>query len=110
RKRAGDCNCSSKAGTSCAPRLLTNGAPKLELVSGQLRALRYFNELRLTGRLCSSSVQRDPLSPRLRHVLRVLDADLAGATREEIGEVLLAEGRATERWQGTRGGARLSSR
>jgi len=82
-------------------RLLTNGAPKPELVSGQLRALHCFNELRLTGRLCPSSIQRDPLSPRLRHVLRVLDADLAGATREEIGEVLLMEGRATERWQGS---------
>jgi len=81
-------------------RLLTNGAPKAELVSGQLRALHCFNELRLTGRLCPSSIQRDPLSPRLRHVLRVLDADLAGATREEIGDVLLTEGRATERWQG----------
>lgn len=82
-------------------RFLTNGAPKPELVSGQLRALHCFNELRLSGRLCASSVQRDPLSPRLRHVLRVLDADLAGATREDIGEVLLAEGRATERWQGS---------
>lgn len=77
-------------------RLLTDGAPQADCVSGQLHALRCFNELRLTGRLCASSVQRDPLSPRLRHVLRVLDADLGGATREEIGEALLAEGYAAE--------------
>ena len=82
-------------------RLLTNGAPKADLASAQLRSLHCFNELRLTGRLSPSSVQRDPLSPRLRHVLRVLDADLSGAGREEIGEVLLAEGRASERWQGS---------
>jgi len=73
-------------------RLLTDGAPDADRASGQLRALHCFNELRLTGRLCSSSVQRDPLSPRLRHVLRILDADLAGASRDEIGEVLVAEG------------------
>ena len=77
-------------------RLLTNGAPEAGLVSGQLRALRCFNELRLTGRLSPSSVQRDPLSSRLRHVLRVLDADLAGVSRDEIADTLLAEGHAAE--------------
>lgn len=82
-------------------RLLTNAAPMPEFVSGQLRALQCFNELRLTGRLCPTSVQRDPLSPRLRHVLRVLDADLAGASRDDIGDALLGEGCASERWQGS---------
>lgn len=77
-------------------RLLTNGAPDANCAGAQLRALQCFNALRLTGRLSPSTVQREPLSPRLRHVLRVLDADLAGASRDEIADVLLAEGHAAE--------------
>lgn len=81
-------------------RLVTDGAPKAERCSRQLRALQCFNELRLTGRLPPSRLQRDPLSPRLRHVLRVLDGDLSGASLQLIAQGTLGNEFTPERWQG----------
>jgi hypothetical protein len=81
-------------------RLMTNGAPEVTRVGAQLRALHGFNDLRLTGRLHLSKLQRDPLTPRLRYVLRVLDGGLAGASFQEIAKVVAPDDYIAGRWQG----------
>lgn len=72
-------------------RLMADGAPDRTLARPQLRSLQCFNDLRLLGRLRPSHVQRDPLSARWKLVLRALDGDLAGASRQEIARHLLPE-------------------
>ena len=87
-------------------RLMANSAPDVSLASAQLRALHCFNDLRLTGRLNVSSLQRDPLTPRLRHVLRVLDGSLSGASFQEIARAVSPDDYSTEGWHGRAGGMR----
>lgn len=79
-------------------RLMTDGAPGQDLARPQLQSLRCFNDLRLSGRLYASHVQRDALSARLRFVLRVLDAALAGASQQEIGQAMFAGELAGRSW------------
>lgn len=72
-------------------RLMADGTPDRALAKPQLRCLQCFNDLRLRGSLHPSHVQRDPLSARWKLVLRVLDGDLAGASRKEIARHVLPE-------------------
>ncbi len=81
-------------------RLMTNSAPHAALANAQLRSLQCFNDLRLTGRLYTANLQRDPLSPRLRRVLRILDGKLSGASHETIAKAVLGGEYARDRWQG----------
>jgi hypothetical protein len=53
-----------------------------------------------------SSLQRDPLTPRLRHVLRVLDGSLAGASFQDIARTVSPAEFSTEGWLGRAGGMR----
>ena len=87
-------------------RLMTNSAPDVTRVGAQLRALHCFNDLRLTGRLNVSTLQRDPLTPRMRNVLRALDASLSGAPLQEIARAVLSADVATQGWHGRAGGLR----
>jgi hypothetical protein len=79
-------------------RLMTDGAPGVATARPQLQALRCFNDLRLSGRLYPSHVQRDALSVRLRSVLRVLDASLAGAPQQQIAQVMFPDEFAGRSW------------
>lgn len=72
-------------------RLMMDGAPGVATARPQLQALRCFNDLRLSGRLYASHIQRDALSARLRFVLRVLDATLANATQQDIAQVMFPD-------------------
>lgn len=72
-------------------RLMADGAPDRALAKPQVRSLQCFNDLRLSGRLHPSRIQRDPLSARWKLVLRALDSDLAGAPRKEIARHVLPE-------------------
>lgn len=87
-------------------RLMTNSAPDVAYAAAQIRALHCFNDLRLTGRLNVSSLQRDPLTPRLRHVLRVLDGSLSGASFQDIARAVSPTDFSTEGWLGRVGGMR----
>jgi hypothetical protein len=78
-------------------RLMADGTPDRTLARPQLRSLQCFNDLRLLGRLRPSYVQRDPLSARWKLVLRALDGELAGASRQEIARHVLPE-YTDERW------------
>ncbi len=71
-------------------RLLANAAPEKELAAAQLRALRCFNDLRLSGQLYDSHTERGRGPERLRLVLRILDASLSGATHNEIAQKIFA--------------------
>jgi hypothetical protein len=81
-------------------RLLTNGAPEKDLALSQLAALRCFNDLRLSGRLYDSHIERGRGPERLRLVLRILDASLSGATRDEIARKLFADEYIGPDWSG----------
>ncbi len=72
-------------------RLMADGAPDRTLAKPQVRSLQCFNDLRLSGRLRAARIQRDPLSIRWKLVLRVLDGELAGASRKEIARHVLPE-------------------
>lgn len=72
-------------------RLMTNSTPDGKLAGPQMRSLQCLNDLRLTGHFFRSNVQRDPLSPRFRRVLRILDGNLSGATNQEIAKVVLKD-------------------
>ncbi|HEY5238565.1 MAG TPA: DUF2285 domain-containing protein [Rhizomicrobium sp.] len=79
-------------------RLMINSAPHKALASAQFRSLQCFNDLRLSGRLYDSHFQRDPISSRMRQVLRMLDGALSGATQQQIAEKLLGENYTSEHW------------
>lgn len=79
-------------------RLMTDGAAGVGTARPQLQSLRCFNDLRLSGRLYPSHVQRDALSARLRFVLRVLDASLAGAPQQQIAQVMFPDEFAGRSW------------
>ena len=79
-------------------RLMADGAPDRVLAGPQLRALRCFNDLRLSGRLYSSHLQRGPLSAYWRVVLRVLDGDLAGASQRDIARHVFAGDYTDQMW------------
>lgn len=79
-------------------RLLFDGAPEREGAAAQLRALRCFNDLRLAGRLYPSRIQREPLSLYRRIVLRVLDAEAAGASQREMAKYLFSDAYTDETW------------
>lgn len=79
-------------------RLMTDGAPDVAAARPQLQSLRCFNDLRLSGRLYPSHVQRDVLSVRLRLVLRVLDGSLAGASQQQIAQVMFPDEFAGRAW------------
>jgi len=79
-------------------RLMTNCAPDDVLAGPQMRSLQCFNDLRLTGHFFRSNVQRDPLSPRFRRVLRILDGNLSGATNQEIAKVVLRDEYSDAEW------------
>jgi hypothetical protein len=81
-------------------RLLMNGAPEKDLALSQLAALRCFNDLRLSGRLYDSHIERGRGPERLHMVLRILDANLSGATRDEIARKLFADEYLDEGWSG----------
>jgi hypothetical protein len=81
-------------------RLLTNGAPEKKLALSQFGALRCFNDLRLSGRLYDSHIERGRGPERLHLVLRILDANLSGATRDEIARKLFADEYLDEGWSG----------
>lgn len=87
-------------------RLMTNCAPDAELAGGQLSALHCFNDLRLTGRLNISALQRDPLTNRLRLILRALDGSLSGASFQEIARAVFPNHLQAEGWQKRAGGLR----
>ena len=87
-------------------RLMTNCAPDADLAGGQLSALYCFNNLRLTGRLHISALQRDPLTPRLRLILRALDGSLSGASFQEIARAVFPSHIQAEGWQKRAGGLR----
>ena len=79
-------------------RLMIGGAPHKALAGAQLRALQCFNDLRLSGRLYDSHFQRDLISPRMRHVLRMLDGALSGASQKQIAEKILGGTYTREHW------------
>ncbi|HWH59557.1 MAG TPA: DUF2285 domain-containing protein [Terriglobales bacterium] len=81
-------------------RLLTNGAPEKDLALSQLAALRCFNDLRLSARLYDSHIERGRGPERLHLVLRILDANFSGATRDEIARKLFADEYIDEGWSG----------
>jgi len=81
-------------------RLFTDSTPEKELAAEQLRALRCFNDLRLSGRLYDSHIERGRGPKRLRLVLRVLDAHLSSATRDEIARKIFADEYFHEGWSG----------
>jgi hypothetical protein len=81
-------------------RLLADGAPERGLAASQLRAQRCFNDLRLSGRLYESHVDRGRGTDRLGLVLRILDASLSGATRDEIARKIFAGEYFHEEWSG----------
>lgn len=87
-------------------RLMNNSAPDVAHAAAQIRALHCFNDLRLTGRLNVSSLQRDPLTLRLRHVLRVLDGSLSGASFQDIARTVFPTDFAAVGWLGRAGGMR----
>jgi hypothetical protein len=72
-------------------RLMVDGAPDRTLAAPQLRALQCFQGLRLSGRLHSSHIQREPLSLYRRMVLRALDGDLDGAPQQDIARHVLSD-------------------
>ncbi len=79
-------------------RLVTNGAPDKVTAGAQLRSLHCFNDLRLSGRLYASHFRRTPMPQRLRLALRVLDADLSGATQETIAATIFRTEYEAGRW------------
>lgn len=79
-------------------RLVTNGAPHKEIAGAQLRSLHCFNDLRLSGRLYASHFRRTPMPQRLRIALRVLDADLSGASQEMIAAKIFTNEYEAGRW------------
>ena len=78
-------------------RLMADGAPERSSALPQLRALQCFQDLRLSGRLYASHLQREPLSLYRRLVLRALDGDLAGASQQQIAQHVLAD-YSDEKW------------
>jgi len=81
-------------------RLLVEGTLEKELAAAQLRSLRCFNDLRISGRLYDSHIERGRGPERLHLVLRILDAHLSGATRDEIARKLFADEYLDEGWSG----------
>jgi len=81
-------------------RLLVEGTLEKELAAAQLRSLRCFNDLRISGRLYNSHIERGRGPERLHLVLRILDAHLSGATRDEIARKLFADEYFDEGWSG----------
>jgi len=79
-------------------RLMMDSVHEGDLASAQLQSLQCFNDLRLTGRFFLSKVQRDPLSPRFRLVLRALDGHLSGASNQEIAKVIFSDDYSDEKW------------
>ncbi len=69
--------------------------------SGGVRSITAGQEfLRRAKRITEENLQRDPLSPRLRRVLRILDGKLSGASHETIAKAVLGGEYARDRWQG----------
>jgi hypothetical protein len=79
-------------------RLVLDSAPGPQIARAQFRSHRCFMDIRLAGKLMPSHVQREPLSPRLKHVLRALDGALAGASHREIGAALFGGERIRAEW------------
>ena len=79
-------------------RLLFDGAPDHNKALAQLRALRCFNDLRLSGRLYPSRLQREPLSLYRRLVLRMLDAEAAGASQQDMARHIFSNDYTDEKW------------
>jgi hypothetical protein len=78
-------------------RLMADVAADRSFAPAQLRTLQCFQDLRLSGRLYPSHLQREPLSLYRRLVLRVLDADQAGASQQQIARHVLT-GYSDEKW------------
>lgn len=78
-------------------RLMADGAPDRAMAGHQLRSLQCFLDLRLSGRLYPSHIQREPLSLYRRLVLRALDGEIAGASQQEIARHVIS-GYSDEKW------------
>jgi hypothetical protein len=78
--------------------LVIDGTPDPIIARGQLWSYRCFVDLQLTGKLVPSHFQREPLSPRLKQVLRALIGAQAGASHREIAGMLFGQNRTSAEW------------